>query len=277
MTHDIERQLMQGMRERVAEVSLTGDIVGGALRRTRRKRLLFQGMTAVVLAGGLAVGAGVVADGEKVQPAPQPQPVTLASVAEASESVSYKLKVTTKPKDHNLTMVVTGAYDPAAKSGYAAMSKLNDGQVNQILVNGVLYLRNPDDTWVMIKGPDRRLRFGVRLVDSSIADSADPQDLLELLRRNQAKVTEAGPAAYRFEATVSRETPKGLMTLDFAGEAKANGDKRLSTISYRCTITMKPQGSDNVFTDTHDTVIEFSDYGVPVRVEPPAKVTERAG
>src|SRR3954453_15732267 len=99
MTNSLEEQLTAGMRERVAGITITTDVVGETLRIQRRRTMITRTAYAVGVAGlAGAITAGVLATGGTGPgTAPNRPPVAgaespelhLAAAVTASQSTSY--------------------------------------------------------------------------------------------------------------------------------------------------------------------------------------------
>lgn len=310
MNTNLEERLAAGMRERVAGLALTGEVLAAATRRHRRRTALVRTAYAAGVAGVVGALVAVATVGTGV-PAGSPGPVAerppgagvespqlrLAAAAAASENISYRVKVTTTSKDKappdgelpepvSRSWVTTGAFDPTTATGYlespytGLRPVIAAGFEHERLIDGVRYIGAPNGSvgsngeivWSQEPGRHDRLNFDLAL-DGGLGASADPQDLFRALRQSGAKVTETAGGGYHFEVTVT--DPRNAIAADsFVGDVTVGADNRIATVSYDRTARSTIRGAN--FTYHLQVVIELSDYGLPVRVEKPAGALVRS-
>ncbi|MGS2616407.1 hypothetical protein ACVCAH_18055 [Micromonospora sp. LZ34] len=304
MNTNLEERLAAGMRERVAGLALTGDVLAEATRRHRRRTALVRTAYAVGVVGALAavatLGTGVPGR-TGVSPAPvaerppgagveSPQ-LRLAAAAEASENISYRVKVTTTWKDKapangelpepvSQSWVTMGAFDPTTATGYlespytGLRPVVAAGFEHERLIDGVRYIGAPNGSvgsngeivWSQEPGRHDRLNFDLAL-DGGLGASADPQDLFRALGQSGAKVTETAGGGYHFEVTVT-DLRNEIAADSFVGDVTLGADNRIATVTYDRVARSTIKGEN--FTYHLHVVIELSGYGLPVQVERPA-------
>jgi hypothetical protein len=152
MTTFIEEQLTEGMRERVADITITTDLVGRTLHAQRRRTAVTRTAYAVGVVGVVgALAAGVLTSGG-IEPAATPSrpsvagtespQLQLAAAVAASRGISYRVKNTIiwRSQPGSPPMVITGAFDPATTTGYLRFAS-GDGKAwsEERLVDGDLY------------------------------------------------------------------------------------------------------------------------------------------
>ncbi|WP_406037600.1 hypothetical protein OG799_23385 [Micromonospora sp. NBC_00898] len=310
MTTDLEEQLAAGMRDEVAGLALTRDVLGDATRRHRRRTTLHRtayavGVVGVVgaLAATLTVGAGApggttgsrgpVAERPAVASADTPQ-MRLAAAAAASENISYRVKVTTTSKDKlakpgelpepvSERWVTKGAFDPATATGY--LDSPYEGQLRPAIVAGFEH---------------ERLIDGVRYVGASNASVGSrgeivwsreegKRDKLDydmamggglgasaspegLLRMlRQAGATVTEKADGVYHFEVTVKDLPEILADTFVGEVTVGADNRIAKVAYTREARANVHGRH--FTYHLEVVIELSDYGMPVKVEVPPVVS----
>ncbi|MEH0827772.1 MULTISPECIES: hypothetical protein [unclassified Micromonospora] len=303
MTTDLEEQLTVGMRDEVAGLTFTRDVLGEAARRHRRRTALHRtafaagvvGMVGALAAamtvstGGAAVSPGPVAERPTATTADTPQ-LRLAAAAAASENISYRVKVTTTVKDKlppkdelpepvSASWVTEGAFDPATATGYldspytGLRPVVAAGFEHERLVNGVRYIGGRDGSapdngkivWSRYPGRQDNLDYDLAL-RGGLTASANPQELFGALRRAGAKVTETRGGAYHFEVEVKDDPSRGVVDR-LVGEVTLGADKRIAKVAYDRTASVT---RGEVYTYHLHVVTELSDYGTPVKVKPPA-------
>src|SRR5262249_28838179 len=118
MTNFIEEQLAEGMRERVAGIAITTDLVGQTVRAQRRRTVVTRtgyAVGVVGLAGALAIGVlATGGTGPAATPGAGSPQLRLAAAVAASHGISYRVKNTIIPRSQPASpqMVITGAFDP---------------------------------------------------------------------------------------------------------------------------------------------------------------------
>ncbi|MET8909242.1 hypothetical protein [Micromonospora sp. NPDC004551] len=305
MTIDIEDQLAAGMREQATDLTLTRDVLGAATRRHRRRTALHRtayaaGVVGVAgaLTAALTVGApgdtgssGPVAGRSAPAAAQQSPQLRLAAAAAASENISYRVKVTTTNKDKLppsgelpepvlRSWVTKGALDPATATGY--LEKVTTGGLvppmytsfpHERLVDGVKYVGAPNGSvgskgeivWTREKGKQDSLDYDLAM-GGKLGASADPGELFRVLRQAGATVSDNPGGGYHFEVTV-HDTAQGVADDKLVGDVTIGADKRIKTVAYDRVARWQLNGD---FTYHLHVLVEFSDYGLPVKVEVPA-------
>ncbi|GAA4570008.1 hypothetical protein GCM10023176_27760 [Micromonospora coerulea] len=308
MTTDLEDQLTAGMRDEVAGLALTRDVLGEAARRHRRRTALHRtaytaGVVGVVgaLAAVVTVGGGTpagsggspapVAVGPTAAVADTPQ-MRLAAAAAASQNISYRVKVTTAAKDkpakpgelpapQATTWVTEGAFDPATATGY--WNSPYEGQLRpaivsgfsaEKLINGVRYRAALDGT-----DPDSGKLVWAREkgshdhldFDSAMGGSLGASASPEELFRvlGQAGATVTEKAPGVYHFQLTlKNVSDEILADNFVGDVTIGADNRIAKVSYDRATRTNIHGSR--YTYHLQVVIELSDYGMPVKVERPA-------
>ena len=307
MSTHLEDELIVGMRDEAAGLAFTRDVLAEASRRHRWRTALHRtvytaGVVGVVgaLAAVATVGAGGApgtggssgpdAGRAAAASAESPQ-MRLAAAAAASESTSYRLKVTTTvkhelppadelPEPVSRRWVTEGAFDPATATGYlnspytGLVPVVVAGFEAERLVNGVRYVgvrkgSNPGKGtigWSRQPGRQDGLNFDLAL-GGGLTASADPQELFRTLRQAGAKVTETSGGAYDFDVQVAQQG----VTDRLVGQVTLDADKRIGNVVYDRTVSVT---EGHVFDYQLHVVIELTDYGTPVKVDPPANLRD---
>ncbi|MEU4479395.1 hypothetical protein AB0F68_15225 [Micromonospora sp. NPDC023966] len=306
MTTDLEDQLIAGMRDRVTGLTPTRDVLGAATRRHRRRTALHRtayaagvvgvagAVTAVVtVGGGTPAGDGgapaPVVAGPATAAGDAPR-MRLAAAAAASQNVSYRVKITTRDgsaKPGKLsawvadTWVTEGAFDPATDTGYwnspwegKSRPSVVSGWSGEKLVGGVRYRAAIDGSdrsgrklaWSREEGRYDHLDLDTAM-GGSLGASASPEELFRVLGQAGATVTERSSGVYHFELALTKPSPEVLADR-FEGEVRIGADDRIARVSY--DRTSRPARDNHTWHLA--VVIEFSGYGLPVKVEPPAHV-----
>jgi hypothetical protein len=306
MTEQLERQLTAGFREYAAGVRLDTDVLGAAAarhhRRTNARRAMVGGGV-VGVAGALS--AVLVLGNTGQPPAAEPRPpaavaqapaLRLAAAAQATAQTSFRLRLsrtqsheTGRLKGYSVSEEYAGAFDAAADRGYLRIgpSRVRGRVVGtpvpvelRIIGEDVYLGRTDTNTWRRrIPRSDLAEALGTAnpATTSILADlTVDPRGLLDQLR-HLGGITPAG-------RTGSGSTAADVYTFSYPVKADA------STAAHRVTGTVKigvdshlvvgvtqqttTTGANPAIADasplTWRTVIEFSDYGIPVHVERPA-------
>ncbi|MGR6316612.1 hypothetical protein Q2K19_09980 [Micromonospora soli] len=258
-------------------------------RRARRRRTgtLVSGTLAVLALGTVGTATlvhrptpdrpAVVA--EASSPAVASPRMELAAAVAASENTSYRVTVRRAVQvDPNWSETTTGAFDPATASGYLR-TPFPDGLSFQEdrLVDGVYYVGGADGNrkmpWKRYPGKRDFLPFDVAM-GGALGASSGQDGLFQVLKENGATVTKTGQRAYHFSveptgkaagfdagAPLGREKVVGDVTLD--------ADDRIAKLDYEVTLVWNKDGQTGPPTSVQVTMA-FSDYGLPVKVEPPA-------
>ncbi len=278
MTINIEEELAVGMRQEVAGIGFATDVVGEARRRHQRRaaarRAVYAagvagvaGAVAVVMAaGGGQPGAGTSRPGAA---GTEPANLELAAAIAASEKLSFtgKLHIATATvTGHRSEAVFDTAFDPATTTGY---ERSTDG-MDVRLINGTMYRKYlpVDNAFTQCKGTINSLD-GISALSKhtvnygELGSSADPEQLFQMLRQASAKITKVSPDQYHFEVTDKASKMVGDITV--------NADKRVAKVAYDLTETVQQNDSAGQKGGTHTIkmIYEFSEYGMPVTVEPP--------
>jgi hypothetical protein len=288
-TEQLSDRLHELVDDEVAEAAPTGAVLhrGRQARRRRTATLALSGVLALAVAGGVtsialtdrpASGPAVAASGPASVPAPA---VVLAAAATNTSRTSYRIRVVTETTGYD-TQTTTGAFDPATRTGYVD-TLVGQTTYRERLIGGLIYLGGSwNDVWKQ-DGQEDRIPF-VRDLDGAPTASADPEQLLDVLRKAGGTVTATGPDAYHFTVSVSPEVSaeerercqrdparKGCDELgqppvtSFVGDITV-ADERLATVSYESTF----RGSVGGWTQR--VRIAYSGYGEPVVVAKPENV-----
>jgi hypothetical protein len=301
MTNFIEEQLTEGMRERVADITVTGDLVGQTLRAQRRRTTATRTAYAVGvigLAGALTTGVlttggtgpAVTSERPPAAGAEAPQ-VRLAAAISASRGISYRVKNTIIPRNQpgSPSMVVTGVFDPATATGYVRFASGDQAPWwEERLVDGDLYtadLGHPrpapkPNQFKPAPSPDQLVDWshdpGKKYTSlpydpkpGVLAVSADPQQLFDALARSGAKISQTGPDKYHFEVAIPPRTGHtGRIDGKVVGDVTVGSDHRVAKVTYEATLRSATE------TDVVDETLELSDYGTPVTVQRPGGTFE---
>jgi hypothetical protein len=277
MTNLIEEELGAGMRERVAGIAITGDLVGEALRSQRRRTMIARTASAIGVVGlAGALTGGVLATGgtgpatathrPSTTGAESPQ-IRLAAVIAASQDTSYRVKNTVTVKSPHVSLVVSGAFDPATTTGYMRIPFSNGGYREERLIHGDLYTIEVDaggrGDWQLADKKHTTLPFDVKL--NVLALSADPQQMFAALTQSGAKISQTAPDKYHVVVPIPpRKGFNGSMSSGtLVGDVTVGADKRIAKVAYEATV----RGSTE--TAVFDGAMELSGYGSPVTVERP--------
>lgn len=244
-------------------------------RRASRRRAAAMGLAAsfavAAAAGGAAIAVGQPwassrPGGAVSQAQVQMPQVRLAAAVTASENVAYHVKVTLGGG----VGVTEGAFDPTSATGYLNSRSPGTGVVYyERLVDGVRYIGSSGSAeWKQEPGKYDHLAYDSNL-GGSVGATADPEQLLAMLRQSGATVTQTGARTYHFE--LARRGASGVLKSDiYAGDVKLNGDQRIAKVTYVRTTRAEKRGQ--VDTETSSVTVELSGYGVPVRVDKPTDV-----
>ncbi|MFD2764235.1 hypothetical protein [Micromonospora eburnea] len=304
MTIDVEDQLTAGMRDEVAGLAYTRDVLGEATRRHRRRIVLHRSAYAAgvvgvagALAAALTVGAGApgspgsVAERPATATSPESPQMRLAAAAAASESISYRVRVTTTSKDKlppkgglpepvARSWVTKGAFDPVTATGYLESPNtglrppMSNFFLEERLVDGVRYHGGLDGTdpdsgrivWSRTReGRQTSLTFDDAL-GGTLGASTDPQQLFRMLRLAGAEVTQNPGGGYHFEVTV-QDSSQGVAADRLVGDVTIDADGRIKTVAFDRTARWNARGPE--YTYHLHVLVELSDYGLPVKVEAP--------
>jgi hypothetical protein len=234
-------------------------------RRNRRRRhtttvaLSVLAAAAIALTAIAAIPKGSGPQQQAVEPRVEPRVdprLELVAALANTEGTSFKIRATNTKlagDEKRSSYVSEGAFDPATTTGYLRFA----GDKLEIrLIDGIKYVSKDGERFVQIKGRSETLGFDAPVLDGELTASADSQRLFEVLRQAEVRVTKTGDGTYHFEAASDTMTLVGDIVLD--------RQQRVTRIEYdyhREGQLIKMRG-----------VLEFSDYGTPVRVDPPANV-----
>ncbi len=241
------------------------------LERGRRARRLRR--TATVAMSALAVGAIGAAAALVNQPQAAVSPPVVQAQADprlelvaalaSTENTSFKVRatITREIAGKRNGYAADGACDPAAANGYL---KMRDGGRETLLINGTKYDSKDGVRFVKREGTWSHIGFDSLALDGDLIGSADSQRLFEMLREADARVTKTGDRTFHFEATSRRAVPASDIVAALAGDIVLDGQQRVERLDYDYRVEawgFKMHG-----------LLEFSDYGTPVRVKPPTEV-----
>ncbi|MBF9129718.1 hypothetical protein I0C86_12225 [Plantactinospora sp. S1510] len=290
MTTDIEEQLIAGMHQETAGVTLTSDVVGAARRRHQRRTVLLRATYAMGVLGLAGVTAAVLTVGGNGQPGPTagPPPATSAAAPQlklvaavaASENISYRMRLATGDQSGRVGLTYEGAFDPGTRTGYVR-SPQDDSVMTELLINGTRYIGGepPLGELPPDKGPGEKYgRYGQypgkhdRLSLYGDADtvlgaaSPDPAALFAALKSANATISETPDGRLHFEyATQSRD---GSTTT--SGDVTRDAEGRIGKVAL--TGTWQSTAKGRLDTGTFTATLELFDYGVEVKVERPTDV-----
>ncbi|WP_433285433.1 hypothetical protein [Micromonospora sp. CA-244673] len=307
MTTHLEDQLVAGMRDQAAGLTLTRDVLGAATRRHRRRTALHRtayaaGVVGVAgaLTAALTVGAGnpggrtgpsgPVAGRPAPAASPQSPQLRLAAAAAASENISYRVKVTTTsldapppegelPEPVSRRWVTKGAFDPATATGYldspytGLRPAVAAGPEHLRLIGGVLYFggrdgRDPDNGKIVwSRSPDRQDSLDYDMAMGGRLGASASPEAL-LRVLNEAGATVTEPSSGVYHFDVSMSDPAAEIIADrLVGEVTVGADGRIAKVSYDRASRMVRTKD---YTSHLKVVIELSGYGLPVAVKAPA-------
>ncbi|GAA3755183.1 hypothetical protein GCM10022225_44920 [Plantactinospora mayteni] len=287
MTTDIEDQLIAGMRQEVAGVTLTSDVLGAAKRRHQRRTTLLAATYATGVLGLAGLTAAVLTVGGGGQPGPTgdrpgasataPR-MELAAAAAASENISYRMRLTESGPDG---LTYEGAFDPRTDTGYVRVP-MEDSVMTELLVNGTRYVGGepplgppppdrdgPGETYGRYgQYPGKHDRLSLYgSSDSALGAAApDPAALFKALKDANATVTENPDGTLHFEYATQFE--HGSSTT--SGDITRDGDGRVAKVLF--TFTWQSTAKGRTDTGTSTATLELFDYGVEVKVERPTDV-----
>jgi hypothetical protein len=297
MTTDLEEQLRAGMRQEVAGITPSGDVLGAATRRYRRRAAavrLGYAMGVAGLAGAVAVAltGGVGAPGQPDTGGPsaaQPLPASrkLANAAAASDNISYRVRLTISataatdgaPSGGGVSEQYEGAFDPRTATGYTRTTT-EAGVITELLIDGTRYIgteplphgRSPAGThetygrYGQYQGKYDRLSFGLSAHPVLGATTADPPTLLKALQQVNATTSENPDGTLHFQ--YRQESTDGVTVT--SGDVTLDADGRIAKV----TLTGSWQSTVKGRLDTGDYTmsLELSDYGTVVTVTRPTEV-----
>lgn len=288
MTADLEDRLIESMHHRVDGIALTGDVLGRATSRHRRRTAMIRagyglGVAGLagVLAAGLAVGAGPGPRAGTEAPAVRAAPAAmrLANAADASGNLSYRLRLRTGTgPGESRGLTTEGAFDPRTDTGYLRTPQPDSVQV-ELLIDGTRYAGGEPPTGGSPTGgrgetfgrygqyPGKHDSFRYWSTDAVLVKAGpDPGSLARALREVDATTSENPDGTLHFAYRTS--TVDGLA--EASGDVVLDRDGRIAKITlasaWRSTAKGKPASG------TSTSTLELYDYGVEVRVQRPADV-----
>lgn len=267
--NDIESRLADGMRHIADEPGgppPTQALLVRGRKARRRGRVTWMGSACLVVAALVAVP--IMVQENRQTPPPDPAKMRLVAALSSSENISYRLKLTSIHTDENgRSWVFDGAFDPRTRTGHLTSVRHDPaGPYEQRLVEGTVYISHLGRPFQIMPDKVDRLQFSL-VSGGGLAGTADPQELFRTLKKDDATVTQTGPAGYHFEADVA---PSLWITGGrLVGDVTINGDNRIETITYQRTVQTRLKSGDPL-TLTEAFTVEFSAYGEPVTVERPA-------
>jgi hypothetical protein len=271
---DIEEQLAAGMREQAAGLTLRTDVVDAAARRYRRRTMFQRCAYAAGVIGLAGALAGAVALGGSGSPAPPAAgaDLRLASALAASESISYRVKVTTNSitTPDAPAMTTDGAFDPATDTGWLRTPYTEGpGWSEERLIEGVRYAGDAGIDrvvrWKRYPGKQEGLNYDGWL-DGALSGSASPDDLFKALRQAGATVTETDTGAYHFKVTV-KDLPEGWASDVIEGDIRLDADQRVARVEYERAVEYNVKG--RIDSAKWMITMQLSGYGTAVKVEEP--------
>ncbi|MER5332884.1 hypothetical protein [Micromonospora sp. NPDC002717] len=290
MTTDIEDRLVDGMRQEVAGITLTSDVLGAARRRHQRRTALLRatyamgvlglaGVTAAVLTVGGAGQPGPTAGRPPVAHAASPHMELVAAVT-ASENISYRMRLTTSAGSGQSRLTYEGAFDPRTATGYVRQPQ-DDSVMTELLINGTRYVggepprgplpadKGPGETYGRYgQYPGRHGRLSLYGGPDTVLGAAapDPAALFKLLKDTNATVTENPDGTLHF----AYATQFGDGSTSTSGDVTRGADGRVAKVAL--TGTWQSTAKGRLDTGTYAAVLELYDYGVEVKVERPTDV-----
>lgn len=261
---NVEEELVAGMRERVAGIHTTRDVVRDATRRHRRRSALWRtgyssgalGLAAALFA--LTAGHGPTTPPDEV---PDPPRIALAAAVASSENLSCKLRIlitSTDPPGQEPVRVV-GAFDPATDTGYLVYPDRAPGDAELRLVDGVLYVGRADGRFHQLSGRyETLIWYGPAAKSLTSMRSTDADSLFQVLR-DVGTVTRVSAGRYHFTATNGPMAQAGDVTLD--------GEGRISRVTYEWRFADEARGRPVQRVD-----MTMYEYGTHVTVERPVDV-----
>ncbi|MFF4236200.1 hypothetical protein ACFYYL_10085 [Actinomadura geliboluensis] len=239
---------------------------GRRAKRTRRAAVL-GGSTTAVAAGALAVAlaAGTASGTAPVQPPGKADGrTTLVAAVEATSATSFTVEMTNTMRQGDRRPHVEryrGAFDAAKHRGYLR---------GPLSARTAPELRFVDDRTYVYRGTWKEIEGGFGMLSrGTLAPASLAADPASLLRRLQTlgKVTPAGEGTYTF--TYAPLKTGGPPTGDRVDGTVTVADRKVRRIEQTTVIrSADPEIADRDpvrFT----SVIEFSGYGTPVKVEVP--------
>jgi hypothetical protein len=269
------------MRDRVAGLEFTTDVLGEATRRHRRRTAVHRTAYAAGvfgLAGAVAAAVAIGATGSPTSNTNRPASATtasarvqLAAAVKASDNISYQVRVTAGTKDKPDSWgTAQGGFDPATATGYLNSSEPgNPATYYQRLISGVLFLGSTGSPVWKQEPSNGKLQY-VDALGGAVGSSADPNQLFEALRDIKATITQTSANTYHFESSTRADTKNPTVSETLAGDVTLNADKRIAKVAYE--VTDKATKNGLVSTSTHEVTLELSGYGTPVKVERPTNV-----
>ena len=282
MTTFIEEQLTEAMHERVADVGVSGDLVGRTMRRQRRRRTVTRtayagsmvGLAGVLTAGVIAIRDTAATHSIQHPVAADASPhVRLVAAVSATRATSYRMNNTVTARNllGHPSYTIDGAFDPTTATGYFRMTAINGaGFHEERLIDGDLYrgdgFPGQQILWSHDPGKHTNLSYDPKVM--VLAVSADPMQLLGALTHSGATITQTSPTTYHFAAAIPVHKGR-LIDTQVAGTVTLNSDGRIARVAYETTLH-----ATQADTTVLDGTLNLYDYGAPVAVERPAGTFE---
>jgi hypothetical protein len=287
MTTELEERLTESMRHQVDGIALSGDVLGRATRRHRRRTTTIRigyGLGVAGLAGvlavGLTLGNGAASGRDTTAAVAQPAPagLRLVNAAVASDNISYRLRL---KNDGPGGLTYEGAFDPRTDTGVLRQPQ-DDSVVTELLINGTRYIGGerplgplpPDKGRGETYGRygqypgkyDRLSLYGGK--DTAVGAAApDPAALFAMLKAVGATTIQNPDGTLHF----SYGEKSGQSSSTTAGDVTLDADGRIAKVAL--TYTWRSTAKDKkVGTGTSTATLELYDYGVKVNVKRPVDV-----
>ena len=290
MNTELEERLLQSMHHKVDGIALTGDVLGRAARRHRRRTTTIRigyALSAAGLAGalvaGLTVGNGAAPrqDAGKA-PAGQAEPASLRLVnaVAASDNISYRIRLTTGNPSGKGGLTYEGAFDPRTATGYVRQPR-DDSVMTELLIAGTRYIGGepplgklpPDKGRGETYGrygryPGKYERLSLYGGPDTVlgAASPDPAALFKALTAADAATTENADGTLHFEYATNSKDGSGTTS----GDVALNADGRIAKMAL--TGTWQSTAKGRLDTGTWIATLQLFDYGLKVNVKRPIDV-----
>ncbi|GIH07127.1 hypothetical protein Rhe02_51940 [Rhizocola hellebori] len=283
--HDFDERLSHRLHELAGSApdSAAGDATARTLiqrgRQARRRATALTATSLTILAGGLAVAAVVVATHPGASPvtanAAGDARTELVAAITASQSTTYQMNIRLKSVlvPGSKDTVSTGAFDPGAHTGYLRTpADEGPGFNEERLIQGRLYIGSAGVDRVLhfrrVAGRSETLRYDWSL-GGTLTGSANPDELLAMLREEGATVTRNGNRGFHFEYT-PKKLPENAVTDRVSGDITLDSANRIASVVYDRFVDWTKPGVTPTPVHMH-VVMEFSGYGLPVTVQEPDK------
>jgi hypothetical protein len=279
MTTDLEARLIETMRRDAEGITLTGDVLGRATRRHRRRATTIRATYALgaaglagALAAGLTAGGGTAPRPSVVEA--QPASMRLVHAAAASDNISYRMRLTTGVEGGDYE----GAFDPRTATGYVRKPQ-DDSVVTELLINGTRYIGGEPPLQKLPADKGRGEKYG------RYGQYAGKHDHLSLYGGPDTVLGAAAPnPAALFKAlrtaTVT-DNPDGSVHFEYAeksrdGSSTSSGDVTLDADGRIAKVTLttawQSTAKGELQQGTTTSTLELFDYGTKVSVKRPKDV-----